>query len=194
MVFKSRWIHPVVFWNEKREAFFQDSCIRDTKYWVLKGELNKWNSYLFFFVWMQNFQLQLEMFVRCTMDVENASEHAKVPVNCKWMPVKWSTLSWWHGAYENSCWEAPMTSVHTVLAFIGSTLSCHFVRQDMDTPFHQKCIIVYLQFPSKNLKGLERLLCNQKPFKLSKSVFACKMTPSLFIVFFNEAYYFHVQG
>lgn len=109
------------FRMKREKNFFQDSCLRDTKYWVPKGELNKWNSYLFFFVSMQSFQLQLEMFIRCTMDVENASEHAKVPVNGKWMPVKLSTLSWWPGVYENSCWEAPMTSVHTVLAFIGST-------------------------------------------------------------------------
>ena len=42
---------------------------------------------------MQRFELQLETFLSCTMDDENASEHAKVPVNGKFMPVKLSTLS-----------------------------------------------------------------------------------------------------
>lgn len=42
---------------------------------------------------MQRFELKLETFIRCTMDGENASEHATVPVNGKFMPVKLSTLS-----------------------------------------------------------------------------------------------------
>lgn len=42
---------------------------------------------------MQNFKLQLGMFIRCTAAVENSSEHAKCPVNGKCMPMKLSTLS-----------------------------------------------------------------------------------------------------
>lgn len=45
------------------------------------------------FLGMQNFELQLEMFVRFTVDAESALEHTKVPVNDKPMPIKLSTLS-----------------------------------------------------------------------------------------------------
>lgn len=42
---------------------------------------------------MQNFKLQLEMFIRCTTTIENCLEHAKFPVNGKFVPIKLSTLT-----------------------------------------------------------------------------------------------------
>lgn len=42
---------------------------------------------------MQNFKLQLGMFIRCTTAIENCLGHAKFPVNGKCMPIKLSTLS-----------------------------------------------------------------------------------------------------
>lgn len=73
---------------------------------------------------MQNFKLQVEMFIRCTTAIENCLEHAKFPVNGKYVPIKLSTLT---QSLGESRWEAPRTFAHTVHFFTASTLKPPFL-------------------------------------------------------------------
>ena len=118
---------------------------------------------------MQSFELQLEMLTRCVLWIlKNASECAKLPVNGNFIPIRYQLFL---GDPEPK--KIPVGKLLKYLPtlcffffFYRGTVKPHFCRQHIYTPFQQKHTIVF-SVSNKKLKNLERLLCNQKQFKLN---------------------------
>lgn len=106
------------------------------------------------FLWMQNFELHLGMFIRHTRDIENASEHAKFPVNGKFMPIKLSTLCWWPRALENPVGKL-LANLLTLCSFFyrQHSQACIFVGSAFTHHFSRNTSLCSRSFQTRNSKS-----------------------------------------